>query len=262
METSFNEFLQRKNYPDTMSFLKCTTSVLQCIGLDENTFVEHHTLIPFYRLFVPYSKYSKLSVGELCEEPYRFCFLLPKVQGLLKENNQYLWYCPICHSFERNYSDIQSCHQIADVHVCALHHCFLKKIPLKSKKILSVPELWDVSFEMCEDEWFIGIAEDAAYILDAKPNVFVEEFSERIWKFVETEVFENKFRSWKEVSDLLEKLPTEYKKCFANFRLNKYLTNIYNPKISTLEYLVLIRAIFGSFKQYVEFSERNIFDVA
>ena len=253
---SFREFFQRDSWPQTTMFLKCPADALTNIRLSATDFIEQHTIIPFYRVFLPEEQFCRVTAEEIAEQPYKICFMLPKKSSHIKENNQYLWYCPVCHSVKMDYSDIQSYHQVPETYVCAEHHCYLKKVPIKDRDLLDCPDKWDVTFEKCDDEWLNGIAEDIKYILDVKPKIFVEFFATQFWNYIEDNNLYFELNEWEnKLRCQLDNSPKKYHFLWFEFRIRKYLNIFYNPNIIIIEYLIMVRAVFGSFRRFVEFGK-------
>lgn len=250
---SFREFFQRDSWPQTTMFLKCPADALSNIRLSATDFIEQHTIIPFYRVFLPEKQFHRITAEEIVEQPYKICFMLPKKSSHIKENNQYLWYCPVCHSIKRDYSDIQRYHQVPETHVCAKHHCYLKKISIKNRDLLDRPDKWDVDFENCDDGWLNGIAEDIKYILDVKPRIFVDSFAIQFWNYIEKHDLYFQIKLWEErLKKRLANLPEQYGNVLHTFCLRKYLNLSYNADISILEYLIMTRGVFGEFQSFID----------
>ena len=253
IDRHFQYFLQTSTYPTSVVFMSSLNKSLEDICLEPKEYVESHSTIPYYRIFCEKELYENLKVEKIVDKAfYMRRFLQKQNTGIATENSE-LKYCPICHSDRKDYSDIQIYHQIPEVHVCAEHHCYLKSLSINSRRRLRAPENWDVSFEECTDAWLNGIAEDVKYIFDTKPNIFVDSFQDAFWKWFEECEIKISFKDWEKwVLESVMKLPDVYRQYFKTFDFRKHLTAENSANVPGIEYLVLVRMMFGGFREFVE----------
>lgn len=251
---SFQEFLEIPNWNSNVAFMGHVDRSIWKIGLDGDDYIEKHSVIPFYRIFLPKIKYERMK--KLIIHNSSSSYINKLHHTYYKEDsllNRDLKYCPICHREKKSYSDIQKHHQIPWVHVCEIHHCYLNKISSLQKKKLDCPEEWDVSVQVCEETWLFGIAEDVKFILKEKPNIYVEDILAGIWKKIEqlqeTQTLEEiRSKLWEHYGTL----PKVYQ-CYAKrFELGKFFQRPIDLSILQMEYMILIRILFGSFEGFVK----------
>ena len=185
VEQTFQDFFDSLTTNVSMQFPSNAKYFLEQIHMEPEVYIEHHSLWPYYRIFLPKQKYQQYKQAILCNSRsyttprwrYEDCDLDTSVKRSLR-------YCPICHKTRKDFTDIKTFHQIPGVYTCDKHGCYLKSIPLNDKRFLFKPEEWDVSFRTCENKWLKGIAEDVRFIIEHRPNIYVES----LLKYIEEEL--------------------------------------------------------------------------
>lgn len=250
---SFQAILDTSTRGSSVIFLSSVNKSIQRLGLFETEYIEEHSILPFYRIFLKEKKYQKVEhlflYGRCISYVREFHHTFNKEDSL---TNNFLKYCPVCHREERGYLDIKKHHQIPWVKVCEKHHCYLKEISTENGIQLSHPEQWDVSARECKDEWLLGIAEDVRYILQERPRIYREwivgKIREEIQRLQEISGLEAMEQILKKA---YETLPEEYQCYRRRFRLEKFLEPLLDFSVSQMEFLLLIRILFGSFEDFV-----------
>lgn len=251
---SIREILGVQTWNSNVSFISHVGDSLRKIGLEEEVYLEEHSVFPFYRMFLDLEKYQRMK--RLIMQNSSISYMNKLHPAFHKEDSlagHALKYCPICHRKKKTYSDIQIYHQIPWVNVCEEHRCYLKEVSTLQKKQLTCPEKWDVTFQKCEEDWLLSIAEDIKFILEKRPKLYLEDvrklIRKKFQKMQETkkiEIIEEKIRSQYEM------LPTIYQCYRKRFSLEKFLEISIKQDISQMEYLIFIRILFGSFKKFIE----------
>lgn len=254
--SSFREMLGIQSWSSNVSFISRVGESLSKIRMEKEEYLEYHSVFPFYRLFLQPEKYQEIK---------RFIFqnnsisYINKLHAVCNREDSLagnmLKYCPICHKEEMTYSDLKIYQQIPWVKVCVKHGCYLNSVSAIKKKPLAHPEEWDVSARNCEEQWMLWIAEDVKFILEERPELFLEDVTElicwKIQKMQETETIES---IEKKLLAQYEMLPKQYQCYRKRFSLKKFLERPIRQDISQMEYLLLIRMLFGSFQKFVEYS--------
>ena len=252
---TFKDFFELGSGITGLYFPGNANHFLKQIQMDADTYLRQHSIWPFYKLFVSEAKYQKIkqlaiydnrNLSRQISQCYDY-----EDDSLIKNA---LWYCPICHKERKDFSDIKIFHQIPGVYVCEKHHCRLKALPIKKREFLSTPEKWDVSFETCDDKWLNEIAEDVKYVMEYQPDIFVDSISKRIKdELKKLIVVKGKKLVEAELLGQYKELPMEYQDYYKRFTLDRYLLGkSVNPYVTPMEYIILIRIMFGSLEEFVE----------
>ena len=252
---TFKEFLDGNRGFLNIHYQGSVKYFLKYIGVDADTYFERHSLWPFYRMFLPEAVYEKCKRKMLNRDKYSggsmWRYYSYDADSFIKRA---LWYCPICHKEKMDFTDIKLSHQIPGVYSCEKHHCRLKFILERYVGHASKPENWDVSYEPCKDEWLNGIAEDVSYIMEHCPCIYREGISILVGNELDKQIKEHSKETVE--AKLLERykeLPTEYQDYSRRLMLNRYrVCNFANPNITPMEYMILIRMLFGSFEEFAE----------
>lgn len=256
LASSFREMLGIQNWSSNVSFISRVGESLSKIQMEEDDYLEYHSVFPFYRIFLYPEKYQVMK--RLIFQNSSISYINKLHATCNREDSlagNRLKYCPICHKKEKSYSDLKIYQQIPWVTVCAEHGCYLNSVSSIKKNPLAHPEEWDVSVRNCEEQWVMWIAEDIRFILEERPKLFLEDVLElirrKIQKMQEAETIEG---IEKELLGQYEKLPKQYQCYRERFSLKKFLEYPIRRDISQMEYLLLIRMLFGNFQRFVESS--------
>ena len=252
---TFRYFMQKQYRPVSVIFPAGIEKSLAEIRMSPDMYVNAHSVLPYYRIFFREADYRNV-VPETVVGSFPHTRRILNNQGKgTGEKQESLWYCPVCHAKRRDYDDIRIYHQIPEVHVCPEHHCYLKQISVRESKVLAEPESWDIGVEMCEDVWLNGIAEDVRYIMEKKPEIFADAFCDAYWSWFEECADAVPFKSWNGweawINGEVNGLPEIYRTEFEDFRFRDYLHKENTAKFKRIEYLVLIRMMYGSFEGFV-----------
>lgn len=251
---SFQTFLDIPTWIGNTIFISRIDASIKKIKLSEEKYIEEHSVLPFYRIFLSEKQY----------EGFKYQFLHGRNASYINKlhhtfykedslENHTLKYCPMCHREEQGYADIQKYHQIPGVKVCVKHQCYLNEVSILKKTRLKQPQEWDLSVNNCKEEWLLGIAKDVSYILQERPQIhrewIIENLRAEIWNL-------QKRNGVEALKGILEKgyadLPEEYQCYRRRFRLERFLDPLLEPSISQMEFLILIRMLFGSFKEFAK----------
>jgi len=250
---SLKQLTERSAWPGTSLFLRCSDHMLKDMNIEADDFIEKHTAIPFYRMFIPKRKYQCIKKRVL-EQPHNILPFLPQRRPWEKQKIENFWYCPVCHALSQNVSEVKLYQQVPGVYVCHKHGCYLKKVSLSNKDILSHPKKWNLNIEETNDKWLLDIAQDVHWILSEKPIISLEDMPDAIWEKV-ISVFPDESLAYVEdfIRRKLMELPEEYIPYFEDFKLSRFIATPYNKEVSPMEYLIVIRMLFGSFSDFVGF---------
>ncbi len=169
-----------------------------------------------------------------------------------------LCYCPHCLDEELGGLGIKIEHQLPDVYICHKHGCYLNRIHLDSIPNLECINEWpkDIVPYIEEDNIYLQIAEDVAYIIENPPKIDFNTLQELIlleWVSLynkEGKFIEKKLRD-KPWMEFYNKLPSHFEKykkegCFEKFTGRKSC-----GRPHPLEYLLFIRSVCGSFENFI-----------
>lgn len=255
---------EEKKTGSSILFITAVDKICKNFNLTSEEYFNDHSVMRFYKIFM-YSKDYEVSCKSLREGTGMR--LSDKIYNLLDKStavpSNYITYCPICVKEERGYKAIKRYHQVDAVKVCNKHHCYLKKkyVHGNLNELLNIKDWEENVLECTPGSIEEQLAVDVAFIFDNQLDLSREKL-EKLIKMEEKEFsrkypgfIKSKFDGfWKNFYD---ELPLKYciYKYDATFeRFNGSCDRM--PSIT--EYLVFIRAHFGSFERFVKKYEKYL----
>lgn len=255
LKESFEDFYVYKENMNNVLFPKKIEACLKDLHMSPKDYIEKHSVLPYYRLFLPKERYNQ-AIEFMLHTTQSYTVKL-YMNSEVKKIQHSIYYCPICHRIARDsYEDIKIFHQIPKVLVCPRHRCYLNCVDTKPVRKLTEPALWDSGVKKCENELFFGIAADVSYILGTRLDMALKDLKNELRKKLMLREVYSECGGWKrefEESCIRKycKALREYQGLCCVYSLNKFISDIDFP-INPIEYLLFIRVVFGSFQKFIE----------
>lgn len=256
LRTSFKEFYEHGRNVNSVLFPKKIAGCLKALRMEIECYLNNHSVMPFYRLFLKEGLYKEICQQMIYgEKAYTKRLATQQNHGVHMKSDR-IYYCPECLKRNMGYTSIKRFHQIKGVFVCPEHFCYLNNVPIKPYRNLLNPEIWDMDVRPCNPESaLVQVARDVEYIIDNPPdmdNVIFREclFDEALHRdvFQYQKWYDHRNDGWRVYYD---KLPEEYalfKEC-ASFQ--RYAAYEIKGGIDPIEYLVFIQSLYGSFEKFM-----------
>lgn len=238
-------------------FPKLVKPCLVDLNIAEEDYIYEHSAMAFYQLFLKKNIFKKVC-EEMLYTDKTYILRLRAQQGVYAQiKSDRLFYCPLCMQEHLGFESIKLFHQIRGVHVCPTHMCYLNSISILSQTKLLDIQKWDMSIRKCEyNSMLIGIAEDAEYIINNPPKLSIEDIRENLldaaWmKGVIScgRWIEGNYIEW---NTSYNSLPEEYVRFKGRSSFKAFAAAMPIQTLEPIEYLIFIRSLFGSFKNYFE----------
>ncbi|MDY2997746.1 MAG: TniQ family protein [Faecalimonas sp.] len=222
------------------------SGLLKVLGMSPEEYIQHHSVFPYYRMFVTKSHYQEVIRDMFLEKKY-FTAKLSRGFTYTEGSKQKLFYCPACIKEAGSLLGIQRYHQINGVHVCYKHQCRLKSVSgIRSKKV--DVSTFDLSVESCADTILNEIARDVAFIVEHDIELDLVRLRKILWERYNKEHLSEKEEEWKNDRTL----PKEYQLLLQDFSYKRLIQwRLPNGKIHPIEYLLMIRKWYGSFENFI-----------
>lgn len=213
LKDSFEDFYEHRKNIENVLFPKKVENCLSDLSMSSETYINKHSVLPYYRLFLPRERYEQ-AVELMLHTDCSYVAKLYK-DSKTKRERDCIYYCPICHQLASGtYEDIQIYHQVPEVFVCEKHKCYLNRVPIRPLQEILKPECWNVTVKECENEILLGIASDISYILRSNLRMDGVSLRKRLrQKVIEMHIYD-KYRGW------TKRLKRRYLKNIVNCRRN------------------------------------------
>lgn len=220
--------------------------LLEVLGISTEEYFQHHSLFPYYRMFVTKSRYQEV-IRDMILEKKRFAVKLSRGFSYTEGADQRLFYCPACIKEAGSLLGIQRYQQINGVHVCYKHQCRLKSVSgIRAKRV--AVSIFDLSVERCTDKVLNEIARDAAFIVEHDIELDLVRLRKILWERYNKEHLSEGEEEWKNDRTI----PEEYQLLLQDFSYRRLIQwNFPNGKIHPIEYLLMIRKWYGSFENFI-----------
>lgn len=238
-------FLGNKSISNAL-FPPNVLALLDMFGMTLEEYIQHHSVFPYYRIFVTKSRYHE-AIQDMLLEKKRLTAKLSRGFSYTEGAHQRLFYCPVCIKEAGGFLGIQRYHQIKGIHVCYKHQCRLKFVSGIGAKRVYVSN-FDLSVERCTDHVLNEIARDAAFIVEHDIELDLVRLRKILWERYNKEHLSEGEEEWKNDRTI----PEEYQLLLQDFSYKRLIQwSLPNGKIHPIEYLLMIRKWYGSFENFI-----------
>jgi hypothetical protein len=191
------KLLGRINIPTKLDLPSNINYFISTVGdifpLTVDDIIEKHSLWPFYRPFIDELRKEKIS--QRMRNGGGSIYASSGINASKMKKNKVNKYCPVCYQEDINnygFAIWHLDHQIPEILVCTIHHCFLLSCPetLKSLSRSSFIDInsfqhIDLTFKKCESMLTLKIASEMIAILKGVStfNVSKAEYQSRLKHF-------------------------------------------------------------------------------
>lgn len=255
--TTFKEAYETNGNVKKPVFPKNVGTLIKTLGLTEQEYIDNHSVLPYYRMFVSYEQFITICENMFSSKVDNYHQLFYQNQPVTSSyQDQKIYYCPECLKENMSYSALKRHHQIVDVNVCHKHHCKLNYVDFNDIVTLLDIENWDMTVRSCVPGCFEEqISEDIEFIIENALRLDLDIIREML--SYEEEFFRkgqgSKYNLNPDWMDYYDSLPYQYQKYKDKASFKRYTGNYENIKaIERVEYIIFVRAIAGSFENFVK----------
>lgn len=238
--------------------------ILNKLEITKESFIEEHSIFPYYRLFMTEDKYLQ-AVDRMIYSDRIYANYL--VSSKICDSNNYIKYCPIC-ILERDGDIIFKCNEQIDfVHVCHFHKCYLNYYNFKYRRLFQPIQRKDMNLEVRfpeqgRDDLEYLIAKEVNDLFQAKIELEVNGLRDCLRKRIKEIGF------YSSRGRLFESANEELKNYFCQYENIPYeiiekltferLAGIRRPRaIHPIEYLLIIQFLYGNIENLVQAIKKN-----
>lgn len=260
LKDSFADFTSCKSNMEEVCFPRFLKEYLQEFHINKEAYFEEHSILPFYRSFLPNEEYE--NAIDCMVNSKKICKFKVHKNTSIKIDSASLYYCPICHeNVGKTYKSVAIYQQVPIVHVCAEHKCFLKKIFVYDEELMLKPSDWNITPCFCENEISWELAEDTETLFLKKTKLTAENITPKIReKLLKEGSYNNRLwqkRLEEQNANFRQEYPHFYSSLLrleAVFKLGQPFSEtpfINFPVLRPIEYLILIRFLYGSVQKFL-----------
>lgn len=232
--------------------------IIEELNISLNEYIEHYSILPFFRPFTSIEKYNSVINRYLLEN--RSCYNQFFKTGSVHEKDTMVKYCPAC--IRENYylPYFRREHQIQGVYVCTKHNCILEEYHWdRRKRITKIDESTFCRVEIKnENKILLDIAKDVEYLLNSNLDINIRKIQQLLKEKAIAESFFTSNNCWildekRRFQKRYINIPPLYKETIEMFSIRQLVEQSDICRIKPLKYLLAIDSLYGSFEEMVKY---------